>query len=126
MDSDWIRFGISFAGILLMVVSFVMHSYKKITVNYTVIWELLGLALLLTGVVPVFSQWTRQLASGTGLAFFCVGAIFLFEEFRTSAMISQLILRERENGYACGLAQPGKRGDPERTGKSEQDGGGGT
>ena len=92
MDSDWIRFGISFAGILLMVVSFVMHSYKKITVNYTVIWELLGLALLLTGVVPVFSQWT----SGTGLAFFCVGAIFLFEEFRTSAMISQLILRERE------------------------------
>lgn len=96
MDSDWIRFGISFAGILLMVVSFVMHSYKKITVNYTVIWELLGLALLLTGVVSVFSQWTRQLASGTGLAFFCVGAIFLFEEFRTSAMISQLILRERE------------------------------
>lgn len=96
MDSDWIRFGISFAGILLMVVSFVMHSYKKITVNYTVIWELLGLTLLLTGVVPVFSQWTRQLASGTGLAFFCVGAIFLFEEFRTSAMISQLILRERE------------------------------
>lgn len=96
MDSNWIRAGISLAGVLLMVVSFVMHSYKKITVNYTVIWELLGVVLILIGVVPIFSQWTRQLASGTGLAFSCVGAIFLFEEFRTSAMISQLILKERE------------------------------
>ena len=52
--------------------------------------------LVLIGIVPVFSEWTKQLATGTGLAFFCVGAIFLFEEFRTSAMISQLILKTRE------------------------------
>ena len=96
MDANMIRAGVSLAGLLLMVVSFLMHSYKKITVNYTVIWELLGAMLVLIGIVPVFSEWTKRLASGTGLAFACVGAIFLFEEFRTSAMISQLILKTRE------------------------------
>ena len=96
MDANMIRIGIGLVGILLMAASFLMHAYKKITVNYTVIWVLLGIVLFLIGIVPVFSEWTRYLATGTGLAFFCVGAIFLFEEFRTSAMISQLILRERE------------------------------
>ena len=61
-----IRAGVSLAGLLLMVASFLMHSYKKITVNYTVIWELLGAMLVLIGIVPVFSEWTKQLATGTG------------------------------------------------------------
>ena len=79
-----------------MSVSFLMHSYKKITVNFTVMWELLGIMMVLIGAVPVFSQWTKQLASGTGFAFFCVGAIFLFEEFRSSVMLSQLFLKTQE------------------------------
>ena len=96
MGSLVVKLGIAAAGLLLMVVSFLMHSYKKITVNYTVIWELLGIVLILIGCVPVFSEWTKRLASGTGLAFACVGAIFLFEEFRNSVMISQLLLKTRE------------------------------
>ena len=96
MGSLVVKLGIAAAGLVLMVVSFLMHSYKKITVNYTVIWELLGIVLILIGCVPVFSEWTKRLASGTGLAFACVGAIFLFEEFRNSVMISQLLLKTRE------------------------------
>ena len=96
MGSLVVKLGIAAAGLVLMVVSFLMHSYKKITVNYTVIWELLGIVLILIGCVPVFSEWTKRLASGTGLAFACVGAIFLFEEFRNSVMISQLLLTTRE------------------------------
>lgn len=96
MGSLVVKLGITAAGLVLMVVSFLMHSYKKITVNYTVIWELLGIVLILIGCVPVFSEWTKRLASGTGLAFACVGAIFLFEEFRNSVMISQLLLKTRE------------------------------
>lgn len=96
MNSEVIRIVIIIAGILLMSVSFLMHSYKKITVNFTVMWELLGIMMVLIGAVPVFSQWTKQLASGTGFAFFCVGAIFLFEEFRSSVMLSQLFLKTQE------------------------------
>lgn len=91
-----VKLGMIGVGALLMIVSFLMHSYKKITVNYTVIWELLGIVLILIGAVPAFSEWTKRLASGTGLAFACVGAIFLFEEFRNSVMISQLLLKTRE------------------------------
>lgn len=96
MDANMIRIAIGMVGILLVVISFLMHSYKKIAVNYTVIWVLLGLILFLISVVPVFSEWTKQLASGTGLAFSCVGAIFLFEEFRNSVLISQLMVKTRE------------------------------
>ena len=90
------RIIIALVGITLMVVSFLMHSYKKITVNYTVMWELLGIVLILIGIVPVISDWTNRLATGTGLAFFGVGAIFLVEEVRSSVMISQLLLKTRE------------------------------
>lgn len=96
MDNNIMRIGFILAGILLMIVSFLMHSYKKITVNYTVIWVLLGVVLCLIGVIPVFSEWTKQLASGTRLAFSCVGAMFLFEEFRNSVMISELMIKTRE------------------------------
>ena len=47
MDANMIRIGIGLVGILLMAASFLMHSYKKITVNYTVIWVLLGIVLFL-------------------------------------------------------------------------------
>lgn len=91
-----IKGGFISIGLLLIVVSFLMHSYKKITVNYTVIWSLLGIALIMTGLIPALSAWTRLLATGTGIAFAVVGAIFLFEVFRTSVQISDLLLKTRE------------------------------
>ena len=103
MDSNMIRIGIGIVGALLMVVSFMMHAYKKITINYTVIWELLGIMLILISMIPVFSQWTRLLGTGTVVAFFCVGAIFLCEEFRTSVIISQLLLKTQEMAMQVAL-----------------------
>ena len=96
MESMLIKGGLILAGTVLMVSSFWMNAYKRITVNFAVIWELLGLMLVLTGIIPVFSQWTRLLSSGTGLAFFCVGGIFLFEEVRTSVLLSELTMKNRE------------------------------
>lgn len=96
MEGIIIRAGIILAGAILMVSSFWMNAYKKITVNFAVIWEILGLMLVLIGSIPVFSQWTRLVSSGTGLAFLCVGGIFLFEEVRTSVLLSQLKMKNRE------------------------------
>lgn len=96
MESTLIKGGLILAGTVLMVSSFWMNAYKRITVNFAVIWELLGLMLVLTGIIPVFSQWTRLLSSGTGLAFFCVGGIFLFEDVRTSVLLSELTMKNRE------------------------------
>ena len=96
MEGMIIRAGIILAGAIRMVSSFWMNAYKKITVNFAVIWEILGLMLVLIGSIPAFSQWTRLVSSGTGLAFLCVGGIFLFEEVRTSVLLSQLKMKNRE------------------------------
>lgn len=96
MGSMFIRVGIVTIGLVLMAVSFWMNSHQKITVNFAVVWELLGFVLFLIGVLPVLSEWTKRVGTGTSLAVFCVGAIFLFEEVRTSVILSQLMLKNRE------------------------------
>jgi len=96
MEGIIIRIGILAAGLLLVVISFLMHSRKRIAVNFAVVWGLLGATLMLVGAVPVLSQWTNIVAPGTGLAFFCVGAIILFTEVQTGVIISQLSLKNRE------------------------------
>ena len=36
-------------GIGIMIVTFVLHAKKKLTVNLAVTWELLGIAAILSG-----------------------------------------------------------------------------
>ena len=75
MGSMFIRVGIVTIGLVLMAVSFWMNSHQKITVNFAVVWELLGFVLFLIGVLPVLSEWTKRVGTGTSLAVFCVGAL---------------------------------------------------
>lgn len=96
MDGFIIRIGFIFGGAILIVYSFWMHSIKKITINFAVIWELLGVFLVLIGAIPIFSSWTQFIAPGTGIAFFCVGSVLLFEAVQLSLTISQLTLKNRE------------------------------
>lgn len=103
MESMIIRIGLILVGIIIMALSFWMNSYKKITVNFAVVWEILGALLILIGIFPVFSDWTRRVSSGTGLAFFCVGIVFLFEEIRTSMLISQLVMKNQEMAMQVSL-----------------------
>ena len=96
MDGTIIRVGLIAAGIILIVFGFWTHSIKKLAVNYAVIWGLLGIVMILVGAIPVLSEWTAMMAPGTGLAFFCVGALILFTEVQESLVISQLNLKNRE------------------------------
>lgn len=48
-------------GIGIMIVTFVLHAKKKLTVNLAVTWELLGIAAILSGAVPRFSGWSRPI-----------------------------------------------------------------
>ncbi len=96
MDSGMIRIGIIVAGVLLMSVSFWTYSYKRIAVNFAVIWEILGLALILTGAVPVLSGWIHMIAPGTRFVFFAIAVLVLFLGFQSTIMISQLAMKVRE------------------------------
>lgn len=96
MDGTIIRIGLIAVGIILIVFGFWTHSIKKLAVNYAVIWGLLGIVMILVGAIPVLSEWTAMMAPGTGLAFFCEGALILFTEVQESLVISQLNLKNRE------------------------------
>lgn len=96
MESDIIRIGIFVSGAVLIFISVWLNSLKKLTVNYAVIWGLAGILMILVGAIPVFSSWTKFLAPGTGLAFFCVAILVVFAEVHNSLVISQLTMKNRE------------------------------
>ena len=96
MDGTIIRIGLGVGGVILFLFGFWTHSFKKLAVNYAVIWGLLGIFMILMGAIPILSEWTHMLAPGTGLAFFCVGALILFTEVQNSLVISQLTVKNRE------------------------------
>ncbi len=94
--ADIIKCGMIAAGIFIMISSFWFHSVRKLTVNLAVVWEILGVILLATGIFPVFSSWTYHISTGTGLALFFVGVACLWGGFQFSLLVSRLAMKNQE------------------------------
>lgn len=79
-------------GIGIMIVTFVLHAKKKLTVNLAVTWELLGIAAILSGAVPRFS------GSGLGASlFFLITALLvLWGVYQMTIQISSLLMKNQE------------------------------
>ncbi len=88
--------GLIAVGVLIMVLSFILHSKRKLTVNLAVVWEFLGAALILTGAVPVFSSWCHLLARGTVIAMFVIGALAMWGSYILCILISDLSMKNQE------------------------------
>ena len=84
------RTGLIVIGVFIMALSFVLHAKRRLTVNLAVVWEFVGIALILTGAVPVFSSWCYLLAKGTVIAMFVVGAFVLWGCYEVCILISLL------------------------------------
>lgn len=79
-----------------MFSSFWYHSVRKMTVNLAVVWEILGVILIVIGSVPVLSSWTHLISMGTGLGLFIVGAVCLWGGFQFSLLVSRLAMKNQE------------------------------
>ncbi|MEI3381508.1 MAG: DUF2304 family protein [Dorea sp.] len=88
--------GLIIVGVMIMIMSFVFHAKRKLTVNLAVVWEFLGFALILIGAVPVFSSWCHLLARGTVIAMFVVGALALWGSYILCILISNLSMKNQE------------------------------
>lgn len=88
--------GLIVIGIIIMALSFVLHARRKLTVNLAVVWEFLGLALILVGAVPVFSSWCHLLAKGTVIAMFVIGTLALWGSYILCILISDLSMKNQE------------------------------
>lgn len=88
--------GLIIVGVMIMIMSFVFHAKRKLTVNLAVVWEFLGFALILIGAVPVFSSWCHLLAKGTVIAMFVIGALALWGSYILCILISNLSMKNQE------------------------------
>lgn len=88
--------GLIAIGIIIMGLSFVLHAKRKLTVNLAVVWEFLGIALILIGAIPVFSSWCHLLAKGTVIAMFVVGVLALWGSYILCILISDLSMKNQE------------------------------
>lgn len=91
-----VRYGMIGVGILTIFATFWFHSIKKMSVNFAVVWELLGGILIVIGAVPVLSAWTRLISAGTGLALFVLGTVCFLGGFQFSLLVSQLTMKNQE------------------------------
>lgn len=90
------KIGLIIVGVMIMIMSFVFHAKRKLTVNLAVVWEFLGFALILIGAVPVFSSWCHLLAKGTVIAMFVIGALALWGSYILCILISNLSMKNQE------------------------------
>lgn len=90
------KIGLIIVGVMIMMMSFVFHAKRKLTVNLAVVWEFLGFALILIGAIPVFSSWCHLLAKGTVIAMFVVGALALWGSYILCILISNLSMKNQE------------------------------
>lgn len=90
------KIGLIIVGVMIMIMSFVFHAKRKLTVNLAVVWEFLGFALILIGAVPVFSSWCHLLAKGTVIAMFVIGALALWGSYILCILLSNLSMKNQE------------------------------
>ena len=91
-----IRIGLVITGLTIVILTFLLHSAKKLTVNLAVIWEMIGIGLILVGAIPGLSGWCSYLSYGTMIAMLFVGALTVWGGYELSALISSLAMKNQE------------------------------
>ena len=83
-------------GIGIMIVTFVLHAKKKLTVNLAVTWELLGIAAILSGAVPRFSGWSSRIGLGSLVVLLITALLVLWRVYQMTIQISSLLMKNQE------------------------------
>ena len=84
------------AGIIIIFLSFLMYSKKKLIVNLAIMWEMLGIIVFLTGVVPAFSNWCSSISAGTAILIFIAGVLLVPAGYTMCISISELTMKNQE------------------------------
>jgi hypothetical protein len=83
-------------GIGIMIVTFVLHAKKKLTVNLAVTWELLGIVAILSGAVPRFSGWSSRIGLGSLVVLLITALLVLWGVYQMTIQISSLLMKNQE------------------------------
>ncbi len=83
-------------GILLLVVDFISFVYQKITVGIELCWSAFAVVLILLGVVPGLSDWSKVVPREAIPAFLLISLAIIFSFFYLSCAVSQLLRKNQE------------------------------
>lgn len=83
-------------GIVLLVVDFISFVYQKITVGIELCWSAFAVVLILLGVVPGLSDWSRVVPREAVPAFLLISLAIIFSFFYLSCAVSQLLRKNQE------------------------------
>ena len=97
-------------GIGIMIVTFVLHAKKKLTVNLAVTWELLGIAAILSGAVPRFSGWSSRIGLGSLVVLLITALLVLWGVYQmTIQILFPVNVKNQETGeFRFSLFEPGE------------------
>lgn len=83
-------------GIVLLIVDFISFVYQKITVGIELCWSAFAVLLILLGVVPGLSEWSKAIPIEAVPAFLLISLAIIFSFFYLSCAISQLLRKNQE------------------------------
>ena len=83
-------------GIVLLIVDFVSFVYQKITVGIELCWSAFAVVLILLGVVPGLSDWSKVVPREAIPAFLLISLAVIFSFFYLSCAVSQLLRNNQE------------------------------
>lgn len=93
---ELIKAGLIVTGIVIMVFSFVLHALRRLTVNLAVMWEFMGVVLILIGAIPALSAWCYLVGWGSAISLFFVGVLTVWQGYQLSILISSLYMKNQE------------------------------
>ena len=83
-------------GIVLLIVDFISFVYQKITVGIELCWSAFAVVLILLGIVPGLSDWSKAVPIEAVPAFVLINLAVIFSFFYLSCAISQLLRKNQE------------------------------
>lgn len=83
-------------GIVLLIVDFVSFVYQKITVGIELCWSAFAVVLILLGVVPGLSDWSKVVPREAIPAFLLISLAVISSFFYLSCAVSQLLRKNQE------------------------------
>ncbi len=91
-----IRIIMAAVGIAIMLSGFWFLAVKKLTANFSVIWEIAGAALIVAGAVPGLSVWMKMMDRGEEMLAGCIGIAGVLVCCQFSLLVSRLTMKNHE------------------------------
>lgn len=97
MDCAFVlRLIVSAIGIIMLLFDFLLYCKKRLIEKFSFIWAVFFTVIILLGLVPKLSGWSRCLPLDVEIIFIILGLILIWILFSVSLVVSDLAAKNQE------------------------------